>query len=300
MSRISRRIFLAFVALLVFPGRAQAFKPALERSAIVISWDGAHRGQIRADLGKGQLPSLARLLKQGRLVDVEVVGHNTDTKAGHAQILSGYDPAVSGVYSNSQFAPLPAGLSVFERLQQAFGKTTIATLMLTAKEHNLGSKLPNEPYLFTRESLTVWDGDQGRAAPVVGQKAVEYIKAFAPKGRFFLFIHFRDPDSAAHRSNEGSPEYIQAIRDCDRELGKVLDAVSAAGADDRTLVYVTSDHGFELGKNHHMNAPQSFLATNDPDVKRNGQQRDIVPTVLSALGVNLAPIKPPLPGKPLK
>ena len=295
-----RRSFLALIVALAIAIPASAFKPAPERSAILISWDGAHRGQIRADLAKGQLPSLARLLKHGSLVDIDVVGHNTDTKAGHAQILTGYDPAVSGVYSNSQFAPVPAGLSLFERLQQAFGKPAIATIMLTAKEHILGSKLPNEPYIFTRESLTVWDGDQGRAAPLVGQKAVDYLKTFAPKGRFFLFIHFRDPDSAAHRNNEGSPEYIQAIRDCDRELGKILDAVNATGASDRALVYVTSDHGFDLGKNQHINAPQSFLATNDPDVKRNGQQRDIVPTVLSALGVNLATIKPPLPGKPLK
>ena len=295
-----RRSFLAFVVALTIVIPASAFKPAPKRSVILISWDGAHRGQIRADLGKGQLLSLARLLKHGALVDIEVVGHNTDTKAGHAQILTGYDPAVSGVYSNSQFAPVPPGFSLFERLQQAFGKPAIATIMLTAKEHNLGSRLPNEPYLFTRESLTVWDGDQGRAATVVGQKAVEYIKAFAPKGRFMLFIHFRDPDSAGHRNNEGSPEYIQAIRDCDRELGKILDAVTDAGADDRALVYVTSDHGFDPGKNQHINAPQSFLATNDPDVKRNGQQRDIAPTVLSAMGVDLAPIKPPLPGKPLK
>jgi arylsulfatase A-like enzyme len=76
--------------------------------------------------------------------------------------------------------------------------------------------------------------------------------------------------------------------------------VKATGADDRTLVYVTSDHGFDLGKNQHINAPQSFLATNDPAVKRNGQQRDIVPTILSAMGVNLGTIKPTLPGKPLK
>jgi predicted AlkP superfamily pyrophosphatase or phosphodiesterase len=294
-----RRSVLALFVALAIALAAGAFKPAPERSAILISWDGAHRDVLRAELAQGRLPGLARLLKHGKLVDINVVGHNTDTKAGHAQILTGYDPPVSGVYSNSQYAPVPKGLSLFERLQQAFGKSAIATIMLTAKEHNLGSKLPNEPYLFTRESLTVWDGDQGRAARAVGQKAVGYIKSFAPKGRFMLFIHFRDPDSAAHLHNEGSPEYIQAIRECDRELGKILDAIDQAGATDRALVYVTSDHGFDPGKNHHIHAPRSFLATNDPKVRRCGQQRDIVPTVLTAMGANPAIVKPPLPGKPL-
>jgi hypothetical protein len=65
------------------------------------------------------------------------------------------------------------------------------------------------------------------------------------------------------------------------------------------LVYVSADHGFEVGTKNHRNAPHIFLATSDPSVSQAGQQRDITPTILRAMGVDLAKISPALPGRPL-
>jgi hypothetical protein len=73
------------------------------------------------------------------------------------------------------------------------------------------------------------------------------------------------------------------------------------GIDGRTLVYVSADHGFDVGADHHHNAPHIILATSDPSVAvaQAGQQRDIAPTILRAMGVDLAKIHPALPGKAL-
>jgi len=297
------RIFL--LAFLVFG--VAAFNPKTrpaERNAILISWDGALREHVRADLAQGKLPSLAKLVRSGALVDLDVTGHQTDTKAGHAQMLTGYDPALTGVSSNSKFNPIPRGYSIFERLTQAFGKQGITTLMLTGKDHNLGSAPPGllshgEPYSLVRPGITVWDGDQMRPASAVGAKAVHYIRTYANKGRFFLFIHFADIDLAGHRSGEGSEAYDHALVECDLWLGKVMTELESQGSDGRTLVYVSADHGFEVGTKNHGNATHIFLATSDPSVAQAGQQRDIAPTILQAMGVDLAKITPALPGKPL-
>ena len=278
-------------------------RPA-ERNAILISWDGALREHVRADLARGRLPNLAKLVRAGALVDLDVTGHQTDTKAGHAQMLTGYDPALTGVYSNGKFQPIPSGYSIFERLHQAFGKHGLTTIMLTGKDHNLGSSPPGllrqgEPYFLVRPGITVWDGDQMRPASVVGEKAVNYIRAYAGKARFFLFIHFPDVDAAGHRAGEDSEAYGNALAECDGWLGKILTELETQGIDGRTLVYVSADHGFEVGSKNHGNAPHIFLATSDASVSQAGQQRDIAPTILQAMGVDLGKISPALPGKPL-
>jgi len=302
---MQRRLFLVSLAFMLLGASAfNAKTRPEERNAILISWDGALREHVRGDLARGKLPNLARLVRLGALVDLDVTGHQTDTKAGHAQMLTGYDPALTGVYSNGKFNPIPSGLSIFERLHQSLGMHGITTIMLTGKDHNLGSRAPGllshgEPYYLVRPGITVWDGDEMRQAFVVGEKAVNYVRDYAKKGRFFLFIHFPDIDLNGHSYGEDSDAYDSAMVECDRWLGKIMTELETQGIDGRTLVYVSADHGFEVGTKIHGNAPHIFLATSDSSVSQAGQQRDITPTILRAMGVDLSKIIPALPGKPL-
>jgi len=298
---MNRRRLCVLVLLVCAAFKAQT--PPEQRNAILISWDGAGGEHVRANLAAGKLPHLARLVAQGGLVDIEVTGHGTDTKPGHAQMLTGYDGNLTGVYSNAKFGPIPRGYSIFERLQQAFGKNSLVTVMLTGKGPNLGSQAPDggsaEPFYLVRPSLTVWDGDQIRSARVVGERAVRYIDRYAGKERFFLFVHFPDVDVGGHYHGEDSGDYDRALGECDAWLGKMVAALESRKVDDRTLVYVTADHGFDKGTKRHASATRIFLGTNDARVSRPGEQRDIAPTVLSAMGVDLTKIVPRLPGKVL-
>ena len=334
---LSRSRLLLSVLVLV---GATAFKPSTpprERSAILISWDGALREHINDCLKRNQMPNLAQLIKEGRMVDIEVSAHVTDTRAGHAQMLTGYDPGVTGVVSNAIFRPIPLGLSIFERLQQAFGKKDIATIMVTGKAMGLGpggpkisaeaestsSNSPSEedekqarrvekmrlageqnvlgqPFHLTKGTLTAWDGDMPRDARGVGQKALAMIDKFGPKGRFFLFLHFGDVDVNGHKYGEGSQEYTDALVTLDTWLGRMVAQLKTDGLYDHTAVYITADHGFDVGTTHHSKATHIFLASNDPQVTSAGEQRDITPTVLQAMGVDIGKITPALPGKSLR
>ena len=293
---------LIFAAILLATSAFRPATPPAERNAILISWDGAGGEHVRDSLAKGALPNLAALVRRGALVDLEVTGHSTDTKSGHAQMLTGYDPSVTGVYSNAKFGPIPRGHTIFERLQQAFGKR-LATIMVTSKGPNLGSLDPGaglaEPFHLTRRDLTVWEGDRIRTARSVGERAVHHLARYASKGRFLLFVHFAEVDVAGHYHGEDSREYDKALADCDLWLGKTMAELKAQKAAERTLVYVTADHGFDKGTKRHTSATQVFLASNDPTVARAGEQRDVAPTVLSAMGVDLTKINPLLPGKVL-
>jgi len=304
-SRTTRRLASCAIALTVLLATS-AFKPGVrpeQRSTILISWDGAGGERVREAVAAGRLPNVARLAREGALVDIYVTGHPTDTKPGHAQMLTGYDPSITGVYTNSRFRPIPQGYTIFERLHQTFGKKGLATIMLTGKGPNLGSLTPaggvGEPFAQSRASITVWDGDRIRSARNIGERALRYIKRFASKGRFLLFVHFPDVDVAGHTNGEDAEEYIEAMVDCDGWIGRMLAALDDEGASDRTLVYLTADHGFDKGTKRHTEAMHIFLATNDPSVSGPGEQRDITPTVLSAMGVDLTKIVPRLPGRTL-
>jgi hypothetical protein len=304
--RRARRWSAFAVGALVLLATA-AFKPstpAPARNAILISWDGALREHVRDALAQGKLPYLARMTAEGALVDIEVTGHQTDTKAGHAQMLTGYGPKITGVHSNGHFTEIPRGYTIFERLHQRFGRDGLTTIMLTAKDHNLGSQdkslLSNaEPYHLARAGITVWDGDKLRSANRVGERALDYIDRYGKKGRFFLFIHFKEVDANGHQYGESSPEYDRALVRCDAWLGTILDELDHTGLADRTLVYVSADHGFDVGSKNHSHATHIFLASNDKRVKGPGEQQDIAPTVLDAMGVDIAKLTPALPGRSL-
>jgi len=239
------------------------------------------------------------------------------------------------VYTNSHYRPIPLGLSLFERLQQAFGKKNIATIMLTGKPMGLGPGGPRrlaepglnesssigghgkersqlesihlkqehnvagQPFYLTKSALTRWDGDSTRDASRVGPKALAAIDKYA-SGRFFLFIHFGDADVAGHTYGENSRAYDEALATLDQWLGRIMLKLKSTKADDRTVVYVTSDHGFDVGTTHHYHATHIFLAGNDPYLVQHGEQRDVTPTVLHALGVDTNTITPPLQGKSLR
>lgn len=79
------------------------------------------------------------------------------------------------------------------------------------------------------------------------------------KGARFGFWHIGLPDGAGHAHGWLSPQYLDAVRRTDRQIGHVLDAISADRAlKKRLTVVLTADHGGNPGTVHHEDA--SLLA----------------------------------------
>jgi len=310
--------------------------PPAERNAIVFSWDGVQREHQNQCLSRNELPNLAALIAEGKMVNIDISGHATDTKAGHTQTLTGYDPELTGVYSNGNFKPIPEGLTIFERLEKAFGDDNITTIMVTGKTHHIGSCPPSdpekikqveaklktlveqnapkaqqnkvkkqlntlrqnkegEPWYLVHKNFDVWDGDKGRDNTVVGPLMMGYLDKYG-KGRFFAYYHFSDPDHTGHAHGENSKEYNDAIIACDMWLGETVKKLKELGAYDRTMVLVTADHGFDEGLKSHRNAPYIALAGNLKTLAKDGDMRDITPTLLMQMGVDISKIEPKYPG----
>jgi hypothetical protein len=308
--------------------------PSIPRNIILFSWDGLDRSVVRELLDKHQLPNLEALIKEGSFQPIEVIGHVTVTKPGHAEMLTGLSAEQTKVYSNANYQPIPVGETVFEKLQQHFGgKDKIRTIMVTGKLAHVGGRGPEEtqaflkqqqkkknkpgnqslvppgaddtilnqnqgePFYLTRKSLDVFDAAQ-RDAAEVGSLSLKYLAKYR-EPRFFAFLHFSDPDHAGHRFGIDSQEYRDAAIKDDVWLGKIVEWLKQENLNNTTLIYVMTDHGFDVHGKSHNNAPHSWLATNDKQVTRGGIIADVPATIMVRFGINIAEPEPKLIGAEL-
>jgi hypothetical protein len=313
------------------------------RGIMVIGWDGAERNNVKRLLAADELPNLAALVKDGTLIDIDIVTGLTETAPGFAQILTGYVPDNIGVHSDKIYRPIPRGYTIFERLKKFFGPENIQTAAIIGKtSYYLGIDGPFRiPYDTWREiqveqkkidnnkpgpddlqggvivkengaKFVEMQGGPYRNAKdqidlfvnglivneKVGTAAMDQLEKCKDK-RFFIFVQFIQPDKAGHKYGENSREYSDGIKSDDLWTGKIIDKLKELNIYGQTLVYVTADHGFDIGKKSHYYAPYIFLATNDEKVNRNGTREDIAPTVLKRFGMDPSKIEPRLDGIPL-
>ena len=334
------KLGLLICCLIVFSSVLNAAVP--DKNVILVGWDGAQREHVMQALEKGQLPALKQLSTEGKLVKIDIEG-TTDTKAGWSQILTGYYPAVTGVYSNGKYHSIPEGLSIGERLEKYFGDSSIVTIAVIGKKGHVDDdaeqkiKITDENRAKYEKMLQPRKNKEGKVkkpdGKIIDQNGVEYY--FVPgkphynmsrntdlfenglvldekvgkraiglieqnKGkRFFIFVHFAEVDHSGHKHGENSKEYNDAIISNDLWTGKIIEKLKELGIYDKTLIYVTADHGFNEDQTGHGNAPYVFLATNAKNIIRDGRRQDVAPTILEAFGLDLSKIEPKLDGIPL-
>jgi Sulfatase len=138
--------------------------------------------------------------------------------------------------------------------------------------------------------------------------ALEFLRKAKPA---FMKIHLQDTGNAGYSSynetnpsvpwrrniwSEGSP-YRKAAVEADEYLGKFLDELSRLGLRDKTLLFVTADHGQADTGWHPFDADDAWampLAVIGPGVRAGqrfdyAEQIDIVPTLCYLMGVKPPP-----------
>ena len=250
-----RRIITAFMLCTLLAAMAAIAAGTGEqdqpRNIVLIGWDGAAAEPRQGVPGSRGTPYLKKLSAEGTLVAIDIL-RTTDTKSGWTQILTGYEPEITGVYSNGRYQPIPKGYTVFERLEQAFGDDNITTMAVIGKKGHVdadpprrvpfkpgmeerlkqegGASLvtengvkymvvPGKPYYHTQEGMDLFlNGLNTNEA--VGAKTLELLEQNKEK-RFFFFVHFAEVDHKGHRFGENSKEYNEALISSDQWTGKI-------------------------------------------------------------------------------
>jgi predicted AlkP superfamily pyrophosphatase or phosphodiesterase len=266
------------------------------KNIVLIGWDGAQRAHVKECLERGELPVLKSIAAEGALVEISVPGR-TETEPGFARMLTGYRSEVNGVLTNENPGVIPEGFTVFERLEKYFGRNKFITVAVANKGHRFGYASESSPY-YNAAKVSDYFKNGLLDDEKVASEAIRLLELYKDEP-FFFFVQFASPDAAGHKCGENSKEYNDALIACDKLTGMVVKKLKELGLYGKTAVYITADHGFDEGATGHSNAPYVFMATNDPAVKRNGSQIEIVPTILERFGIDEEKIEPPFEGRPL-
>jgi arylsulfatase A-like enzyme len=253
-SRRCRALLLVAIVVLVHAAIAVA---AELPKVVVILVDGLPASALTAET----MPNLWALAnsdhatswREGRSVMPSV------TNTNHASLLTGTYPAAHGITGNFFWsragAPHAESLDSPEALdvETVFTvakreRSTIVTAAITGK-----AKLER---LFAGAPPLQIPPDRHWSDAALGDFPIEKrfgtdertmneaIRVLDEANPDFLFIALPEVDLVSHASGPKSPEARQAIAGSDRQIGRFVDRVRESGSWQRTIVFVTADHGF--------------------------------------------------------
>jgi hypothetical protein len=193
-----------------------------------------------------------------------LASHTTDdgttmTKPQHASMLSGYNTESHGITQNVSKVRMPEGLTIYERLMDAFDPLPPGGQRngLLFRTHHSGDRkyVGKALYYWAKLSraLQVKTGTGNSKGDRPGalryaERSFERWRADAQavglaEPAFFMFLHFKTPDWSGHRNGVDSRQYRRVIIETDRKLYTLLEMLRHYGLED-TAVLVTTDHGF--------------------------------------------------------
>jgi arylsulfatase A-like enzyme len=260
-------------------------------------------------------PRIDRMAVEGVLFD-QAVTSSPETLPSHSTIFTGLQPYAHGVRENAGYVLPEENRTLAEILADEGYNTAaeIASLVLrddTRIAQGFANRRdPSSPGVRLKQ-IRLRDGDkvrtatrQTRTGADISDRGIEFIQrqSAAP---FFLWLHYfdpHDPYSAPAQFNLRIPEspYHAEVASADFQVGRVLDAIDAAGLRERTLVVLTADHGEGLGEHNELShsyfvydttarVPLIFWGLNDlprgARIPRLVRSVDITPTVLELLGL---------------
>ena len=251
-------------------------------NVILISIDGFSRE--RFNQLKENLTTINSLLNQGWLqFNITNFANTTQTKNGHATMLSGFLGTETGIYGNAfVYSQLPVGYTFLEKAEKKYGSNQISTALISGKYKNIYP-------VFNQTALEELDyvNIQEQTSEKTGDLCLSFLEEYG-ETHFSAFFHFRDPDKSGHRYGEGSVEWKYNITLVDEQINRILTKLNETDVLDRTKIYLTTDHGFLKNEKSHKHEPLIWLLTNDMHTSVNSNSsilglQDIAPTLCSAI-----------------
>jgi arylsulfatase A-like enzyme/predicted Zn-dependent protease len=252
-----RRYRSILVALLALAGASIAGWRLLHRTTaahpnlLLITIDTLRADRVGAyGAGSGRTPALDALAARGVRFD-ETQTAVPLTGPSHATILTGTYPPTHGVRGNVVFT-LDDKHPTLATLLKRRGYRTAAFVGAypVALAFGFGQGFDT----FDEEFHETSPVDQGaeRRANEVADAAGRWLASAPADAPFFAWLHFYDPHApysppSPYREQFAGRPYEGEVAFTDAQIGRVFDALRAAGRDADTVVMALADHGEGLG-----------------------------------------------------
>ncbi|MFQ5570353.1 MAG: ectonucleotide pyrophosphatase/phosphodiesterase [Rhodothermales bacterium] len=244
---------VALLALLVFVSgcalqsgnNVQDAPPRLAPTIILVSLDGFRWNY----LDQYAPPVLTRLAAEGVRAERLIPVFPTKTFPNHYTLVTGLYPEHHGIVGNSMYDPdfdISFRMSDREAVQDERwwrGEPIWITL------ENQGQK--SAPFFWVGSEVEIqgvrpsyWmPFDESIPAAERVEQILTWLDLPPDQRPTFLTLYFSDLDSKSHRFGPDSNETVQAVRDVDRYLGRLVDGLEQRGLYHHVNLIVVSDHG---------------------------------------------------------
>jgi len=287
-------------ASLVAAQVAEPTDPATQH-VLVIGIDGTNLSAILQDDFN---QNLFDLMDTGTTAASTIMGHTTISNPSWTGVLTGVWSETAGVTNNVftawTYDKWPTIFNQLETYNPAIQTTAIGNWDVIAKIAGAGS-IPADVikyYPQINDSWTDTDDEVGTASI----DAIENTVAGTPS---FQFTYFVGVDETGHEYSAGSPQYADALRNVDVNIGEIMDAVDAWEEDnpgEEWTVILTTDHGQDPSRRvgflaHGFQTPYettTFVIANGPDFQAGAINNtylniDVTPTVTQLFGISPEP-----------
>lgn len=324
---MTRRIGLALIVLLIAAGGAfwkyspgarsinsagspDSNRDARPRNVLLITLDTMRADRLGAyGYTAARTPNLDGLAQQGVRFD-DAVSVAPITGPAHAAILTGLQPARYAVRDNAT-TPLPADAVTIAELLSPRGFATGAFIGAFILDRAYGFAQGFETFEsgFTRVDSGT-EANTSRPGSAVVDDALRWLAALPADRPFLGWVHLYDAHVDYSPPAPFAQDYDGEVAFVDQQVGRLVEALRSRGALDDTLIVAVGDHGESLGEHgeadHGVFLYDAVLrvplivagpgARAGHVVREQVRVTDIVPTILTALGVQPAA---PLDGESL-
>jgi hypothetical protein len=220
---------------------------------IAISIDGLNPRAID-ELGKSRTPAFHRLMREGAFtLNARTVREQTSTTPNHTTMLTGRrvdrnrgGHGYTGNFDNGSTIHHAAGhyvASVFDVVHDHGGSTAFfgakykfRLYKRTWNAHGAPDRVGRNNGRAKIDRFTIDDNNTRLVSNVTAE--------LRRKPREFTFVHLSLPDRVGHASGFMGRQYLDAVRQTDRLVGRILNTVGDRPELRRhTLVILTADHG---------------------------------------------------------
>ena len=247
-------------------------------SAILVVFDGLQPSQVAPEL----MPNLCGIAARGVTFRDHHAVFPTVTRANVASIVTGHQPGAHGLTANMLVIPefdphnaigaLEPTLTRVAEIGPVLLKPTLGDILhrhgmeyIAVGAGTTGNAYLQNPNAETGGGATIhpefclprhlpaeiesrlgpWPDRQASSARKLA-RVVDVFTEYVLKERrpAVAMLWLSEPDSSQHAHGVGSPEAVAAIREADRQFGRLLDWLEQQGLAAETNLLVASDHGY--------------------------------------------------------